>query len=118
MNNYGTMLPAISQSSASVALARASSSSGSRVTLSMIGSTLCFGTKTFPINTRMENYTTTFLFLHSPTDKDHLLCSHLSQFKVRKMRNIPQNTTCGHADGQMMMNAFLSSLTALLCRRV
>lgn len=44
------MLPAISHSSASVALAKASSNSGSRVTLSMMGSTLFLGTQAFPCN--------------------------------------------------------------------
>lgn len=43
-----SMLPAISHSSASEALARASSSSGSSVTLSIMGSTLFLGTKAFP----------------------------------------------------------------------
>lgn len=48
-------LPAISQSSASEALARASSSSGSSVTLSMIGSTIFLGTQAFPVRWNKKN---------------------------------------------------------------
>lgn len=44
-----SLLPAMSQSSASEAFAKASSSSGSRVTLSSTGSIgFCLGTQTFP----------------------------------------------------------------------
>lgn len=47
------LLPAMSQSSASEAFAKASSSSGSRVTLSSTGSIgFCLGTQAFPANTR------------------------------------------------------------------
>lgn len=112
--NMAPELPAISQSSASVALANASSSSGSRVTLSIIGSTLFFGTKTFP-TTPERRMTPTPTKTRPPAVRSSF--SGLTWMRGQKKQHHPHLPPSKHEGWGWMMKSFLSSLTALLCLR-